>query len=107
MSPDANPNCPYHERMPVPPIVDLQIDLLVINELLKPELKTILRMLKSMLESTKPWMNWFEIYLAYFILLNNVELTIAHDLWFVKQNSLKVCAQLFLSSGLTIPASLS
>ena len=100
MSRDANPNCPYFDRIPVPPIVDLQIDLVVINELLKPELKTILKMMKTMLESSKAWTNWFEIYLACFILLNNVELTMAHDLWFVKRNNLQVRVQfqLFLET---------
>ncbi|KAG0645688.1 hypothetical protein D0Z07_8715 [Hyphodiscus hymeniophilus] len=89
MTTDADPNCPYSDRIPVPPIVDLQIDLIVINELLKPELKIILKMMKTMLESSKPWKDWLEIYLSYFILLHNVELTIAHDLWFVKRNNLK------------------
>jgi len=84
-----NPACPYHERVPVPPIVDLQIDLIVINDILQPELKKILKMLKIMLEGSDPWTNWFEIYLAYFVLLHNVELTMAHDAWFVKRNSLK------------------
>jgi hypothetical protein len=97
MSHDVNPNSPYHDRIPVPRIVDLQIDLVVINELLKPKLKSIVNILKkAMLESSAPWTNWFEIYLAYFILLHNVELTMAHDLWFVKRNNLKVRAQ-FLS----------
>ena len=90
MARDANPNCPYHDRIPVPPIVDLQIDLVVINELLQPELKRILKILKTMLASSNPWSNWFEIYLAYFILLHNVELTMAHDAWFVRRNNLKV-----------------
>jgi len=89
-SPDPNPSCPYHTKIPVPPIVDLQIDLIVINELLQPELKKILKLLKTLLESSDPWNNWFEIYLAYFILLHNVELTMAHDAWFVKRNNLKV-----------------
>jgi hypothetical protein len=70
--------------------VDLQIDLIVINELLKPELKSILKILKVMLESGNPSSNWFEIYLSHFILLHNVELTMAHDQWFVKRNNLKV-----------------
>ncbi|KAG4442197.1 hypothetical protein IFR05_002307 [Cadophora sp. M221] len=89
MSTDPNPNCPYHTRVPVPPIVDLQIDLIVINEVLQPELKKILKLLKEKLESTDPWTDWFEIYLAYFIILHNVELTMAHDAWFVKRNNLK------------------
>lgn len=90
MAQDPNPNCPFHDRIPVPPIVDLQIDLIVINEILQPELKKILKGLKTMLESTDPWNNWLEIYLSYFILLQNVELTMAHDAWFVKRNNLKV-----------------
>lgn len=90
MSRDPNPNCPFHDRIPVPPIVDLQIDLIVINELLQPELKKLLKGLKTMLESSDPWNNWLEIYLSYFILLHNVELTMAHDAWFVKRNNLKV-----------------
>jgi hypothetical protein len=91
MSRHPNPNCPYHDRIPVPPIVDLQIDLIVINEILQPDLKKILKMLKkTMLESSDPWSNWFEIYLAYFILMHNVELTMAHDAWFVKRHNIKV-----------------
>lgn len=90
MSRDPNSNCPFHDRIPVPPIVDLQIDLIVINELLQPELKKILKGLKTMSETSDPWSNWFEIYLTNFILLHNVELTMAHDAWFVKRNNLKV-----------------
>jgi hypothetical protein len=86
-----NPNCPYYDRVPVPPIVDLQIDVITINDLLQPEMKKILKKVKEMLESKNPWKNWFEIYLAYFILLHNVELTMAHDAWFVKRHNLKVC----------------
>jgi len=95
---DPNPACPYHTKIPVPPIVDLQLDLIVINELLQPELKKILKMLKTLLESSDPWNNWFEIYLSYFILLHNVELTMAHDAWFVRRNNLKVRSSLPHSS---------
>ncbi len=96
MTTDPNSNCPYHDQVPVPPIVDLQIDLVVINEILQPELKKILKMLKEKLESTDPWIDWFEIYLAYFIMLHNVELTMAHDAWFVKRNNLKVGQHILL-----------
>jgi len=90
MSRHPNPNCPYHKKIPVPPIVDLQIDCFVINDLLQPELTKISKMLKEMLwKSNSPCRDWFEIYLAYFILLQNVELTMAHDAWFVKRNNLK------------------
>lgn len=101
MSRDANPNCPYYDRIPVPPIVDLQIDLVVINEILKPELQSIVKILQKMLAESHPWTDWFEIYLAYFILLHNVELTMAHDLWFVKRHNLKV-GKYFLSKSLAL-----
>jgi hypothetical protein len=94
MSPHPNQTCPYHDRIPVPPIVDLQIDLIIINEILQPERKKLLRMLNSILELNDPWTNWFEIYLAYFILLHNVEMTMAHDTWFVKRYNLKVSPHL-------------
>jgi hypothetical protein len=93
MSLHPNQNCPYHDRIPVPPIVDLQIDLFVINEILRPELKNVLRILKTELESNDPSSNWFEIYLAYFILLHNVEMTVAHDARSVKRYNLKVSPQ--------------
>ena len=94
MSRNVNPNCPYHDKIPLPPIVDLQIDLIVINAFLQPKLKKILNIMKAMLESKDPWNSWFEIYLAYFILLHNVELAMAHDAWFVKRNNLKVRQQM-------------
>ncbi|KAG9239332.1 hypothetical protein BJ875DRAFT_479458 [Amylocarpus encephaloides] len=89
MARDENPNSPYYDRIPVPPIVDLQIDLIAINDILQPEMKKILNQVKKMLESKHSWNNWFEIYLSHFILLHNVELTMAHDAWFVKRNNLK------------------
>jgi hypothetical protein len=95
MSRHPNANSPYHDRIPVPSIVDQQIDLIVINDILQSEFKKILKMLKTMLESSDPWNKWFEIYLSYFILLHNVELTMAHDAWFVKRNNLKVSPQVF------------
>jgi hypothetical protein len=89
-SPHPHPNCPYHDRIPIPSIVDQQIDLIVINDILQLEFKKILNTLKTMLESKDPWNKWFEIYFANFILLHNVELAMAHDAWFVKRNNLKV-----------------
>jgi hypothetical protein len=88
MTLEANPNCPYHKRIPVPRIVDQQIDLIVINVILQQEMKKVLEMLKKKLKK-EPWSDWFEIYLANFILLHNVELTMAHDVEFAKLNNLK------------------
>ena len=94
LSHDTNPNSPYASRIPVPPIVDLQIDLIVINSILQPLLKETLTMMNELLETSGPWKDWFEIYLAYFVLLHNVELTMKHDAWFVKRHNLKVCNSL-------------
>lgn len=102
MSLDSNPSSPYHERIPVPPIVDMQIDLIVINSILQPLLKETLAMMTELLDSSTPWNDWFEIYLAYFVLLHNVELTMAHDAWFVKRHNLKVRPDLLLHLNLSL-----
>lgn len=91
LSPDSNPNSPYHARIPVPPIVDLQIDLIVINTILQPLLKETLTMVDELLKASNDgdWRDWFEVYLAYFVLLRNVEMAVAHDAWFVRRHGLK------------------
>ncbi|KAI1135828.1 hypothetical protein F5Y05DRAFT_162500 [Hypoxylon sp. FL0543] len=63
---------PYSGIIPVTPIMDTQIDDLAIRVILNPLEKRILNELnRKILEKKRD--NWFEIYLATFILLNNFE----------------------------------
>ncbi|KAI1409961.1 hypothetical protein F5Y13DRAFT_78849 [Hypoxylon sp. FL1857] len=63
---------PYSGIIPVTPIMDTQIDDIAIRAILNPLEKEILSELnRKILEKKRE--NWFEIYLATFILLNNFE----------------------------------
>ncbi|KAI0834247.1 hypothetical protein F5Y06DRAFT_174098 [Hypoxylon sp. FL0890] len=65
---------PYSGIIPVTPIMDTQIDDIAIRAILNPLEKRILSELnRKILDKEKERENWFEIYLATFILLNNFE----------------------------------
>jgi len=83
---DTNPRSPYHDFIPVTPIMDFTIDNITINRLLKEALNLIRKRLK---EKTLPRKkeDWFEIYLTVFILLNHVDLTMAHDIEFARRHN--------------------
>ncbi|KAI2610785.1 uncharacterized protein GGS25DRAFT_519082 [Hypoxylon fragiforme] len=70
--PSIEPSCPFSGIIPVTPIMDTQIDDMAIKALLDPLGKRILAELnRKILEKTKE--NWWEIYLATFIIMNNFE----------------------------------
>ncbi|KAI0133338.1 hypothetical protein F4776DRAFT_129843 [Hypoxylon sp. NC0597] len=68
---------PYSGIIPVTPIMDTQIDDIAIRAILNPLEKKILSELNQKILEKKRG-NWFEIYLATFILLNNFEF-VFHD----------------------------
>jgi hypothetical protein len=89
MESDKLVDSPYYNKVPVTPIMDFQIDNLVIHEQLQVQLKEILKVLtEKMLPPKKE--HWFDIQLCLFILLHSVELTMAHDAEFATRYSLEV-----------------
>ena len=79
---------PYYGKIPVTPIMDFQIDNITIHQLLIPLRKKLLQELQRKVLNNKPE-DFLEIYLTIFILLHNMELTIAHDRWFAMRYSLQ------------------
>ncbi len=84
---DTRPTSPCYQRIPVTPIMDFQIDNIVIYD----HLKTILGGIRT--EIRKRIMpiekeDWFDIHLATFILLHHVDLTMKHDIDFAIQHNL-------------------
>jgi len=65
------PGHPYHGFIPVTPIMDTQIDDLVIRVLIKPRLDGFLAKLKNKLDEKKRE-NWLEVFLAAFIIMSNI-----------------------------------
>jgi hypothetical protein len=84
MSRDTHIKSPYHQRVPQSPIMDFQLDNLVIHSVLQPLLKEILTTLRTKSLAGR-LEDWFERQLTYFILLNTIELTMAHDVEFARR----------------------
>ncbi|KAH0558757.1 hypothetical protein GP486_004600 [Trichoglossum hirsutum] len=96
MSKDSQVNSPYHDRIPQTPIMDFQLDNLVIHSILQPLLKEILNTLRSKTLSNRKE-DWFELQLTQFILLNTIELTMAHDIEFARLHNIKNGANTLLT----------
>lgn len=88
MTPTMDEGSPYYGKTPVTPIMDFQIDNITIHQLLIPLRKKLLQELQKKVLNNKPE-DFLEIYLTIFILLHNMELTIAHDRWFAMRYSLQ------------------
>ncbi|CUS12319.1 unnamed protein product [Tuber aestivum] len=88
MTTNMEEGSPYYGKIPVTPIMDFQIDNITIHQLLIPLRKKLLQELQRKVLNNKPE-DFLEIYLTIFILLHNMELTIAHDRWFAMRYSLQ------------------
>ena len=87
MTPDALPSSPYYSKIPVTPIMDFQIDNVVIHDHLKRLLQNIRHSMREKIMPIKKE-DWFDIHLTTFILLHHVDLTMRHDMDFAKQHNL-------------------
>jgi hypothetical protein len=81
MKVDPLPASPFSKRIPVTPIMDFQIDNIVIYDYLRPMLEDIRKAMKARIMPMKKE-DWFDIHLATFILLNHVDWTMKHDVEF-------------------------
>lgn len=89
MAPCMDPGSPYYGKVPVTPVMDFQIDNITIHKILLPLRKEVLQELqKKVLENKRK--DFLEIFLTMYILLHNIELTIAHDRWFAQRWNVKV-----------------
>ncbi|KAF3046468.1 hypothetical protein E8E12_009812 [Didymella heteroderae] len=61
----------YHDFVPVTPIMDTQLDEIVIRDLLVPITTRFLKKLKAKIDERKPE-DWLEIHFAVFIMMSNV-----------------------------------
>ena len=87
MCADTNINSPYYNRIPVTPIMDFQIDNIVIHEHLKKLLQDIRKAMRQKIMPIKKD-DWFDVHLTTFILLHHVDLTVQHDMEFAKQHNI-------------------
>lgn len=81
--------CPFNGIIPVTPIMDTQIDDIAIRSILSPLESKILNILDQKIHEKKR-KNWFEIYLATFILMNNFEFVFTDVIDYTSRHGLKV-----------------
>ncbi|KAJ5611890.1 hypothetical protein N7528_008995 [Penicillium herquei] len=75
---------PLVEAIPVTPVMDTQLDELAIGHVLIPLKNNLLRLLKAKIYAKKRE-NWYEIYLACFIVLHNSERVLSHIMDFSRR----------------------
>ena len=86
-----------HGKIPIPPVMAAQIDLIQLLAVQLPLKVLILDQLQKIVLANKP-SNWFCIYLCVFILLHNYSLIIANDAWYARKNGLKVSARFYATT---------
>ncbi|CCT71845.1 uncharacterized protein FFUJ_09116 [Fusarium fujikuroi IMI 58289] len=74
--------CPRSGTIPIPPIMDTQMDHLVIKNIMTPLRQRILAGLQTKIMEKKRE-NWYEIYLTTFVLLSNMERQFAQVLYII------------------------
>ncbi len=80
----------WHGIIPVPPIMDTQLDQIVIQNLLVPLSKVLLRQFEYTVQNHNRPNTWFEIYLTSFILMTTTESAAIHSKNFSKRYGIPV-----------------
>ncbi|CAJ2500748.1 Uu.00g036010.m01.CDS01 [Anthostomella pinea] len=86
--PLLSPECPFNGRTPVSPVMDAQIDQLVMKSVLAPLCLRIQEKLQALVNDGAKG-KWFTAFLCIFVLLSNYDLATAHDHDFAVRNSLE------------------
>ena len=85
------PTSPRHGNIPIPPMMDTQLDQIVITQVLEPLKEHFVDQFEAKISPVKPE-DWFEIYLAAFVMLNHVERLARHSSFHAMLHSLPVSA---------------
>lgn len=92
-----DPNNPWVGTIPIPPMIDTQLDQIVIQDILIPLREKILQALQAKIQNHRPD-TWFEVYSTIFILLNSIEASQAHSNRFCRRFGRPVRIRNLLSS---------
>ncbi|KAK4152150.1 hypothetical protein C8A00DRAFT_44744 [Chaetomidium leptoderma] len=78
VSPVGNTTSPHYQRIPIPPMMDTQLDQIVIQFILTPLRDRLIQKFERLISPAKPEA-WWEVYLSAFILLNHIERLARHS----------------------------
>lgn len=74
-----------HGRVPVPSVIDLQIDCVAIKHMAR-QLEVLIKMLKQKLYGKDTVKVWYEVFLAFFVLLGTLEKVHQAQLRYLSRN---------------------
>jgi hypothetical protein len=80
---------PHFGKIPIPPIMDTQLDQVVIQRILKPLRQSVVDKFEHMITPAKPEA-WWEVYLASFVLLNHIERLARHSVDHARTHTMRV-----------------
>lgn len=87
-SPIDDESSPWNKKVPVTPVMDTQLDQIIIQDFLTPLRDTLMeRLQRKMAQGRKE--DWFEIFLVVFILTTNTGLLLRHS----RKNAIRYGAQ--------------
>jgi hypothetical protein len=81
---------PWNGKAPITPVMDTQLDQIVITDFLMPLRQKILPELQAKMEAGQK-QDWFEIFLVVFILSTNTEWLLRHSRKNAKRYGAKAC----------------
>lgn len=91
MTPVADESNPWCGIVPVTPIMDQQLDQIVIRRILVPMKEELLKHLTNAIHDDRDSKNrWIEIFLTTFVLLNNCEIQLHQERQFAKRYGMTV-----------------
>ncbi|KAG7132296.1 Satratoxin biosynthesis SC3 cluster transcription factor SAT20 like protein [Verticillium longisporum] len=83
-----NETSPQHGKMPLPPVMGAQIDLVLITHIQAKLRREMLDMLQKMTQANKQ-KTWLTTYLVTFILLHNTAMITEHDARYARKHGMK------------------
>jgi hypothetical protein len=89
INPINDPSNPWHNTVPITPLMDTQLDQIAIKAVLDPLKAEVLAKLNEKIYLARPE-DWMEIYLCVFILLSHVEMLAAHSNRFARRYGMPV-----------------
>ena len=85
----ADPSNPRNGKIPIPPMMDTQLDQIVIAQVLDPLKKEILESFEQMITLNRRE-DWFELYLSSFLILNHIEMLAKHSAFHARIHAMPV-----------------
>lgn len=90
MTPDSDdPFSPYFDRIPTPPVMAAQLQIILWCSILVPLKRQVLNQLQTIIMANKT-QNWLTIYLCLFVFLHSCALITKGDYKFARKYAMKV-----------------